>query len=214
VTPSAKPSDAGSRRPLRRDAARNRDRLLTAATEVFDAHGLEAGVADIASAAGVGMGTLYRHFPTKEALIDALVRDVLERIIEMAEQALAQPGGAGLEQFLAASSAYQAEHRGCLPRLWSTDHELVHAARALIIRLLADAKRHGRVREELTNTDVTVVMWSIRGIVEATGDLAPDAWQRHLDLLIAGMRPTEAALPHPAIGQGEIDQILTHSGTR
>lgn len=214
MTPPATTGDATPLRPLRRDAARNRDRLLTAAAEVFDAHGLEASVTEIADAAGVGMGTLYRRFPTKDALIDALVRDVLERIIEMAARALEQRGGAGLEHFLRASSAYQAEHRGCLPRLWSTDHELVGTARDLIIRLLADAKQHGRVRDELTNTDVTVIMWSIRGIIEATGDLAPAAWQRHLEVLIAGLRPGEPELTHPAIDQSQVDEILRRGAGR
>ncbi len=214
MTFSGKQTEAPPRGRLRRDATRNRARLLTAAAEVFDAHGLDAGVADIASAAGVGMGTLYRHFPTKKVLIDALVRDVLERIIEMADGALEQPDGAGLEHFLNASSAYQAAHRGCLPRLWSADHELIGTARELITVLLADAKQHGRVRGELTNTDITLMMWSIRGIIETTGDLAPNAWERHLDLLIAGMRPAKPALYHPPIQQRKVDQILAAEASR
>jgi AcrR family transcriptional regulator len=196
-------------RPLRRDAARNRDRLLAAASEVFAAQGLEASVADIARQAGVGMGTLYRRFPTKDALIEALVHEVLEAMIEMATDAAGSPDGTGLEHFLLASSAYQAEHRGCLPRLWSTDHELVRTARGLITQLLDDAKRHRQVREDLTNTDLTLFMWSIRGILETTGELAPDAWQRHLELLIAGMRPTGQTLRHAPISQSQIDRILT-----
>jgi AcrR family transcriptional regulator len=208
MTTRRSPATAG--RPLRRDAAQNRDRVIAAANQVFAEQGLEAGVAEIARAAGVGMGTLYRRFPTKEALIDALVRGVLEAIIEMATRALQEPDGAGLERFLLESSAYQAEHRGCLPRLWGTDHELVHTARGLITRLLKEAKDHQRIRADLTNTDVTVILWSIRGILETTGDLAPDAWQRHLELLIAGMRPTGEDLTHAPITQRQIDRILTH----
>jgi AcrR family transcriptional regulator len=197
-------------RRLRRDAAQNRDRLLAAASRVFAEQGLEASVADIAREAGVGMGTLYRRFPTKDALIDALVQDVLEAIIDLASEASEQPGGRGLEQFLWKSSAYQAAHRGCLPRLWSTDHQLVQTARGLIATLLQEAKNHHRIRDELISTDLTVLMWSIRGILETTGDLAPDAWQRHLELLIAGLRPTGQELSHPPIGQAQIDRILTH----
>jgi len=202
-----------SPRPLRRDAARNRDRLLAAADRVFADQGLDAGVADIARAAGVGMGTLYRRFPTKEALIDALVHEVLQHIIAMASDALDLPGGTGLEHFLRQSAAYQAQHRGCLPRLWSTEHEAIHIARGLITELLQDAQDHGRVRPDLTNTDVTVMLWSIRGILETTGDLAADTWQRHLELLIAGMRPDGTALAHPPISQSQIDQILTGAST-
>jgi AcrR family transcriptional regulator len=196
-------------RPLRRDAAQNRDRLLAAASEVFAAQGLEASVADIARAAGVGMGTLYRRFPTKDALIDALVHEVLDAMIAMATTALEEPDGAGLEHFLEASSAYQAEHRACLPRLWTADHTMVRTARALITSLLDDAKLHQRVRKDITTTDLTVVMWSIRGILETTREVALDSWQRHLEILIAGMRPSEEPLRHPPIGQAQIDRILS-----
>jgi hypothetical protein len=93
--------------------------------------------------------------------------------------------------------------------LWSTDHKGIRVARALITQLLDDAKRHHRVRDDLTNTDLTVVMWSIRGILQTTRGAAPDAWQRHLELLVAGMRPTGTPLASPAIGQAQIDRILT-----
>ena len=127
-------------RPLRSDAAKNRERLLKAAGRVFEEQGLEASVADVARAAGVGMGTFYRRFPTKDALIEALVTEVLAMTISMAKEAAGQPDGSGLEHFLEASSRYQAEHVGCLPRLWSADHELIRVARRLIADLLADAK--------------------------------------------------------------------------
>ena len=199
-----------ARRPLRRDAARNRDLLLAAADRVFTEQGLEAGVAEIAREAGVGMGTLYRRFPTKDALIEALVTDMLEAIIATATDALKLADGTGLEYFLRHTPQDQLRHRGCLPRLWNTEHDLVQTARALIITLLQDAKDHGQARTDLTNTDLTIIMWSIRGILETAGDLAPDAYQRHLELLIAGLRPDGTSLANPPIEQSVIDQILTH----
>jgi AcrR family transcriptional regulator len=195
-------------RPLRRDAAENRDRLLAAASDIFDNQGLDASVAEIARAAGVGMGTLYRRFPTKDALIDALVHDVLDATIRMATDAAAAPDGTGLERFLEAGCAFQAQHPGCLPRLWDTDHDMVRTARRLISALLADAKAHRRVRDEITSTDITVIMFSVRGILAATRPHAPDAWQRHLDLLIAGMRPAPEHLAHPPLSQNRLDKIL------
>lgn len=196
-------------RRLRRDAAQNRDRLLAAAAAVFDAQGLDGSVADIARAAGVGMGTLYRRFPTKDALIGALVHEVLDATIRMAAQAAEATDGTGLEAFLQAACAYQAAHPGCLPRLWDTDHEMVVDARRLIRRLLSDAQHHGRIRPEVTSTDITMVMLSVRGILAATRPHAPDAWQRHLDLLLAGMRPATEPLPHPPLSQARLDKILT-----
>jgi AcrR family transcriptional regulator len=195
-------------RPLRRDAAHNRDRLLAAAGEVFDAQGLDASVAEVARVAGVGMGTLYRRFPTKDALIDALVQEVLGDTVRMAGEALEHQDGTGLEWFLEVSSAHQAEHRGCLPRLWSSDHELVSTARRLIAELLWDAQRHGRIRRDLTSTDLTMVMWSIRGVLMTTLSVSSEAWRRHLDLLVAGMRPTPENLPHPALTREQLEAIL------
>ena len=150
-----------ARRAIRSDAARNRERLLLAAGQVFEEKGLEASVADVARAAGVGMGTFYRRFASKEALIEALVSEVLEQTIGMARDAAGRPDGTGLEYFLEASCSYQAEHLGCLPKLWSTDHPLIGTARTLIADLLYDAQAHGRVRPDLTSTDVSLVLWSI-----------------------------------------------------
>jgi AcrR family transcriptional regulator len=212
VTSNTAPAtaDKNGGKPLRRDAAHNRDLLLAAAGEVFDAHGLDASVAEVARVAGVGMGTLYRRFPTKEALIDALVRELLNATITMARDAAGEPAGTGLEQFLQKSGAYWAQHPGCLPRLWRTDDDLVDIARELIAALLADAKKHGRVRHDLTSTDLTMAMWATRGVQETTHGFAPDAWRRHLDLLIAGMRPSDVDLPHRAVRQSELDAALNH----
>ena len=195
-------------RAIRSDAVRNRERLLVAAGLVFTEMGLEACVADVARAAGVGMGTLYRRFASKEALIEALVSDVLEQTIAMAREAAERPEGTGLEHFLQASCSYQAKHLGCLPKLWSTDHPLIATARTLIDDLVADAQAHGRVRDDLTSTDISLVLWSMRGVLETTGANAPDAWRRHLDIVVAGMRPAAEALAHRPVSQQQIDRIL------
>lgn len=182
---------------------------MVAAGHVFEEKGLEASVADVARVAGVGMGTLYRRFPSKEALIDALVSEVLEATIAMATEAAARPEGTGLEHFLDASSAYQAEHLGCLPRLWNTDNPLVKTARGLIADLLADAQAHGRIRPDVTSTDISLVMWSMRGVLETAGVDAPEARKRHLDLLIAGMRQADTELPHRPLSQSQVDRIIS-----
>jgi AcrR family transcriptional regulator len=195
---------------MRSDALKNRERLLAAAGQVFEEKGLEASVADVARVAGVGMGTLYRRFASKDALIEALVSEVLEATIAMAHEAAGWPNGTGLEHFLEASSSYQAEHLGCLPKLWNIDHHLVKAARDLIAGLLSDAQAHGRIRSDLTSTDLSLVMWSIRGVLETIGTNAPDAWRRHLDLLIAGMRPADDTLAHRPLTQNEVDRFLSN----
>jgi AcrR family transcriptional regulator len=200
----------GAQRQLRRDAAENRELLLAAAAQVFAEQGLAAGVEEIARAAGVGVGTLYRRFPTKEALVAELVQDVLEKMSALADEATLVPDGRGLERYLEASSAYQAEHRGCLPKLWniSPDNEALVRVRRTIARLLAEAKHHGQVREDVTATDLTMLMWSIRGVIETTRDIAPDAWRRHLALLLAGLRPSSAPLGHRPMTRAQVDQVL------
>jgi AcrR family transcriptional regulator len=208
---STNPTDASAGRRLRTDAVKNRERLLVAAGKVFEEKGLGASVTDVARVAGVGMGTLYRRFASKEALIEALVSEVLEETIAMAQEAIGLPNGTGLEHFLEATGSYQAEHLGCLPKLWNSDHHLVKTARDLIAKLLSDAQAHGLVRSDLTSTDISLVMWSMRGVLETTRTNAPEAWRRHLDLLIAGMRPADSALAHRPLSQKQVDRILSKS---
>ena len=195
---------------LRRDAAANRQHLIDAAWQVFADRGLDASVEEIARVAGVGVGTLYRRFSTKDALVAALVQDVLDAMLAFAEDAAEQPDGGGLERYLEAASAYQAEHSGCLPRLWNTDvdNPPIHRLRTTVGGLLEDAKRHGRVRADLTSTDLTVIMWSIRGVIETTRAVAPEAWRRHLGIVLAGMRPAEQPLAHRPLSRPQVDKII------
>ena len=197
-------------RPLRRDAEANRRRLLDAAAQVFAERGLEAGVEEIARVAGVGMGTLYRRFPTKDALIAALVHDVMATMLRLAREAFERPDGTGLEYFLEAASAYQAAHPGCLPRLWEagTEHESVQEVRRLIAALLDEAKSQGRVRADIVSTDLTMTFWSIRGVIETTRGAAPEVWRRHLDILIAGMRPAAEPLAHRPLTAAQLDEVI------
>jgi AcrR family transcriptional regulator len=198
---------------MRRDAWHNRQRLLDAAAAVFAERGLEAGVEEIARVAGVGIGTLYRRFPTKDALICALVHEVMSTILGLARDSADCPDGTGLEHFLEAASAYQAAHIGVLPRLWKvgSEHDSVDEIRRLVDALLVDAKENGRVRADLTSTDLTIIMWSIRGVIETTRDVAPGAWRRHLDLLIAGLRPAPQPLTHPPLSQQEVDKVTAEA---
>jgi AcrR family transcriptional regulator len=192
-------------RPIRRDALRNREPLLVVAGRVFEEKGLEAGVADVARMAGVGMRTLDRRFASKDALIEALVSEALEATIVVAREPAGWPGGTGLEHFLEASSSYQAEHLVCRPKVWNTEHHLVTTARNLIAGLLSDAQAHGWVRSDLTNTDISRVMWSMRGVLETTRSNAPEAWEavsRSLDRWhAAGGRRTVPPTPQPERGR-------------
>ena len=179
-------------KPLRRDAAENRVRLLDAAAEVFAQHGLDAGVEEVARMAGVGMGTLYRRFPTKQALIDALVGDARRELATLARAAAEQPDGTGLERLMVQVGELQTDRGGCLLRVWDhCDAELdaIREFRRIVRELLAAAQAHGRVRADVSGNDITMVFWSLRGVIETTGATAPQVWRRHLELVIAGLRP-------------------------
>ncbi len=171
--------------PLRADAARNRDRVLRAAVEVFNDDGIEAGVEQIAHRAGVGVGTLYRRFPTKEALIGYLVDDMAATLKDMAAASLQLPDGRGLEAHLRTAADLFAENRGCLPRLWARSSAEQRARLQLLLQAAVDA---GAVAPETTLVDVLATLWALRGIIESAGDNAADVCQRHLDLVFAGLR--------------------------
>lgn len=181
-------------RPLRRDAAENREKLLQAAVAVFTEHGLDGSVEEVAHAAGVGMGTLYRRFPTKQALVDEIVGGVRRDLLALAQAAAGAEDGTGLEQLLRDAGQLQAAHSGCLQQLWnSSDAEqaTMRRFRTLLRELLVAAQRAGRVRPEATGTDIAMILWSVRGVIETTRDVAPTAWRRHLELLVAGLRPND-----------------------
>ncbi|WP_018505910.1 TetR/AcrR family transcriptional regulator [Parafrankia discariae] len=193
-------TEAGPR--LRRDAAANRQRLITTAIEVFNDEGIEAGVEHIAQRAGLGIGTLYRHFPTKQALIEHLIHAILTEMGGAADTARATPDGHGLERYVRAVANTMAAHRGCLARLWERAPAPEQAKmRQAAADLLHDAQQAGAIRDDVTLTDVLMTLRSLRGIVEApAGDDDPaPACQRHLDFIFAGMRPTRS---QPAAGTG------------
>ncbi|MDV7134779.1 TetR/AcrR family transcriptional regulator [Williamsia muralis] len=191
---------------LRRDAAENRRRLLDAAATVFSERGLDAGVEEIARVAGVGMGTLYRRFPTKDALISELVRQLLVDLVAMARAARDVTDGSGLERLLFDTGAIQASHRGCVSRMWNDEHTtlLRDEFRTILAELLAVAQDAGRIRSDVTVTDLDIVFWAVRGVVETTRGVSDTAWRRHLAVVVAGLRPGGEELSEPPVGEREV----------
>nr|WP_241031232.1 TetR/AcrR family transcriptional regulator [Rhodococcus koreensis] len=170
----------GSERALRRDAAENRQRLLDAAATVFSERGLDVGVDEIARVAGVGIGTLYRRFPTKDALVSELVRQVYDDFLALADEALSAPDGEGLEQVLYGTGAILASNRGCLSRMWNDDETTIlrDEYRRILFELLARAKQHGRIREDAADADLDLIFWSVRGVVATTRGVTDTGWRR------------------------------------
>lgn len=178
-------------KPLRKDAAANRERVLTAAAEVFSEQGLAAGLEDVARRAGVGVATVYRRFSSREALLEALLAELLDSYSALAADALTLPAGQGLSAYLRAAGEVQATPLGVVLRLWTSagGEQRRAVLRAQTQALLADAQRAGTCRADVTVDDVVGVFVALRGIRETLTDGVALDWHRHLELCLAGLRP-------------------------
>ena len=196
-------------RPLRRDAARNHELVLAAAREVLGEVGTDASMETIAARAGVGVGTVYRRFPSKDALIDELVRLILDELTDAAHDALARADGTGLEHFLHALGQSFLEHHLYADKLMgNTDATRADELRDLIGALHRQAIHERTIAPEVTLGDVMTTCWALRGVIETTAATAPRAWERHLVLHLAGLRPQPRPDKLPrALTQPQLDHI-------
>ena len=196
TTDASGPAAVHPPRALRRDAVRNYERILGAARAVLGEAGAAACIEDIAARAGVGVGTVYRRFTSKDALIDELLRLVLEELNTAADRALARTDGHGLEDLLRTFGQSFADHARYANLLLERepDAAATRKIRESITTLSARAVAAGAIRPDMTAADVLALIAGMRGLVQsetvrAEADLAPDAWQRFLDIHLAGMRP-------------------------
>jgi len=187
-------------RPLRRDAERNRRRILDAAADVFADHGLGASLDEIAQRAEVGVGTVYRRFPNKEALIDALFNDELDGIVALAEEGLAiEDPWTGLEHFLRAALERQAANRGLKELLLGArmgqDSGCAVAGREriepLARRLVERAQEDGSLRPDVTTTDMPLLQLMVGALVDYTREVDPVVWHRLFTVVLDGLRAPE-----------------------
>jgi AcrR family transcriptional regulator len=195
---------ATSEKALRRDAQRNRERIVSSARTLFARDGLDVSVDDVTRRAGVGMGTLYRHFPTKEELIDAVLEDAFDDLVQLAEDAVgAEDAWAGFTGFLEQALAQHAGNRGLKDVLATHEQGRERAqamrerVRPLLRRMIERAQSQGTLRADVTAEDIPLVFWTGGRVIETTSAVAPDYWRRYLGLLLDGLR-TEAATPLPA----------------
>ncbi|HEY8842337.1 MAG TPA: helix-turn-helix domain-containing protein [Gaiellaceae bacterium] len=203
-----------SKRPLRRDAQANRVRIVAAARAAFAADGIEVPVEEIARRAGVGMGTLYRHFRAKEDLIDAVLEDAFAAFISAAEQALAEEDAwLGLRSFLERVFALHVENRGLKDIIATRAHGRARAEamrrrmRPLLRSLIERAQEQGTLRDDFTAEDMPLLFWTGGRVIEATATIAPDFWRRYLGLLLDGLSAEAATtLPHPPLTRAQLNR--------
>jgi AcrR family transcriptional regulator len=180
-----------AQRPLRADARRNRERILEAARVVFAEQGGEAQIDDIARAAHVGVGTVYRHFPHKDALLGELVNQKFRGFADNAERALEVEDPweafAGLlrrnAEFCAGDvGVHQALARG--PAAWEFAATELDRLRETTGRLIARAQEAGVMRPDFVVDDIAMLMC---GLFSTMGVPGYD-WRRHLEILLSGLR--------------------------
>ena len=190
---------AASRAP-RSDAVRNRTAVIEAARKVMAKHGLEAQMDEIARAAKVGVGTVYRHFPNKVDLIVALADYRFQRLAEFARDALAEDDpGPAFERFLFRAGELQASDQALSDVMRGYEDVMPEAAeRAGLLELtrevLTRAQAAGAIRPDVVAEDVPMVMCGIGTTTNHPAPfIGPDAWRRFLALVLDGMRTGDGA---------------------
>jgi AcrR family transcriptional regulator len=211
-------SDSGAAkvadRPMRSDARRNRERVLAAAEETFSEAGLRASVEDVARRAGVGVGTVCRHFPTKRALIEAVLEEMYRSLLGDAQRALELPDSAtAFHTFFIALSEFQSRHRALaeqmateldLPAVAQVRDELRRAITALVTR----AQDAGAIRADIGPADVAMLFSGVAHATALAGDLQPALRKRYVAIILDGLRPYEASsLPGKPIDFGQLQRL-------
>jgi AcrR family transcriptional regulator len=210
-------------RPLRADAERNRRRILAAAAEVFAKRGLDAGLDEIARHAGVGTGTVYRRFPDKAMLIDALFESRIDALVEVAETALARPDAwDGLVHFLVTSIEMQQADRGLKQLLFgercpagASPAGARFAAKLdslmpTIAQIVDRAKAAGQLRMDVGVTDLAVIQFMLHGVGTFAAAVEPELWRRQLTILLDGLRVERTGitpLPLVPLTVGQLETI-------
>lgn len=210
-------SVASAQRPLRRDAERNRLRILQAASDVFAERGVEASLDDIAQQAGVGVGTVYRRFPSKDDLIEALFEQKIQQVVAIAEAAAAQPAAwDALVFFLERAVALQVEDLGLRQVLLSRSYgqDRVGRVRArlgpLIGHLVSRAQAEGSLRSDIHFADIPLILQMVGAIGTYTQGVEANLWRRYLTILLEGLRarPGGRRLAVPALTEDQLEEAM------
>ena len=202
---------------LRRDAERNRRRILAAARRLIAERGLGVGYEEIAQEAEVGVGTVYRRFPTRDGLFHELFYDRVDAVVGIAEEALAvEDPWEGLCQFMQRDFELQASDRGLrefmLGRADSTELRRLAGGRIqpLVAELVGRAHAAGRLRPDIGQGDIEIIMAMLGGLIDASLNVEPELWRRYLAMTLDGIQrgSRHDEIPGKPPDQPELGQIL------
>jgi AcrR family transcriptional regulator len=187
-----RPSPSNTRRAPRRDALRNDALVINAARAVFAEQGPQASMEAIASRAGLGVGTIYRRFTGKDALLDAIARLFVEELDQAAAAALTDPDpAAGLEGFLEFVGAFNAEKRryaAALTDRVSGDDDVSARTADRVRQLTQKAVDAGYLAQDVAADDIKALIVATRAVVAASPDGDDASWRRFLRIHLAGLR--------------------------
>ena len=187
-------TDTTTPRRQRADARRNHQSVLNSARSQFAEHGLDAQIDDIARAAGVGVGTIYRHFPTKDDLLAALAQARFEGLAEQGRKSLgATDGWDGFVEFMTYSAQVMAEDRLLSEAMDQRSAICGEASRSvglpdLTAELIERAKADGKLRADTEPWDVPGLICGIGRAVRSAPGAPAMTWERHLEIILAGLR--------------------------
>ncbi len=208
-------------KPLRRDAERNRQLILEAARGLFAERGPTVTLDDIAARAGVGVGTVYRRFPSRDDLLDTLFEDRVDELLANAKRALAlDDPWASVEQLLKGYMEIQGGDRSFGPVVLTNAHGRGGLDRArvqlkpVVDQIVERAQQAGVLRADVTTTDFPMIILSVALLQNASRDVAPDAWRRQLAIILDGLRAHRTdTLPLTAdpVDQADVPRIM-HDG--
>lgn len=200
---------AGAERTLRADAARNRERVLTAAAQVFAERGLAGSIDEVARAAGVGVGTVYRRFPSKAALVDAVFEDKVDNMVVFAEGAAAfEDPWDGFVSFIERSPEWQVQNRGRGDVLSRSELPCPGAARTrdivapILTAIVERAQVTGKLRLDVGVRDVAMLVTMLGAVFDYVDLHDPELRRRYLALMLDGLVADRAAwtpLDHPPV---------------
>ncbi len=212
------PSSPHQVKPLRRDAELNLARIMEAARDVFAESGYDGSMEQIAVKADVGIGTLYRRFPHKEDLFNAVTDLAKERTIHIGEEVLADVAPANaLSEFLRRCIAVPSCWRVTTTRPpWSesagVNSVLKHIA-PTVDKVLHRSQEAGTVRDDIVFADVILALMSVRAVADLCGTEAPSAPERFLELVLDGLRPGGASPLTPPMSRQQLSRVLTNHPT-
>jgi AcrR family transcriptional regulator len=183
---------------------RNRGLLLDAATTAFAERGVEVSMGEIAQRAGVAKGTIFRHFATKEDLLGAIMLQLLEKLLGTAERLLeADDAGEALREFMTAGvEALAADRAFCevigQPSLQHAEvRDAINQLRDAAETLTNRAREQGAVRNDITGTDIVLLLGGIQQTAAPLLGEQPEVWRRYLELAFDGLNPANTrTLPH------------------